>query len=116
MARYQHPDHEGLQLSDHSGLHLVTSPVNHEVPYRPQPPPLARAGPEIHQHHPKVRPGKPPRNTQICGLRKPTFWLALALAVVVIVAAVVGGVRGSIAMNNASQYFALGHDLLGCSH
>lgn len=116
MAYYQHPDHEGLQLFEDNGLHLGTSPVNHGVPYRSQPPPVARAGPENHQHHPNIRPGKRPQDPRICGLRKATFWLALALAVVVVVAAVVGGVGGSIAMNNASQYFALGHDLLGCSH
>lgn len=38
---------------------------------------------------------------RICGVRRPTFWLAVILAIVVIAAAVGGGVGGSIAVSNA---------------
>lgn len=38
---------------------------------------------------------------RICGLRRATFWLVLALILCIIAAAVGGGVGGSIAVKNA---------------
>ena len=39
----------------------------------------------------------------LCGLRIPTFFLALALAILIVLAAVGGGVGGSIAARNAAK-------------
>ena len=109
MAGYQRPDHEGLQISnweglqvsDHGDLHLGTPSANPEFFSQLQPSIAARVEAEHPRHHLKVKPDKSKRNTRIGGLRKPTFWLALALAVVIIVAAVVGGVLGSLAVKRA---------------
>lgn len=38
---------------------------------------------------------------RICGLRRVTFWLSLALVLVIIVAAVGGGVGGTLASNDS---------------
>lgn len=122
MAGYQHPDHEVLQVSnwaglhvsdceglevyDHGGLHLGTPSANPELFSQPEPLIAARVEAEHPQHHPKAKPDKSQRNTRIGGLRKPSFWLAFALGVVIIVAAVVGGVLGGLAKKSPFQYFA----------
>ena len=115
MASYQCLDHGGLEVADLSVLHPAKRPINQEDFSYPQPSISSRVGPEHLQQPPKVSQGKTQRKTTISGLRKPTFWLALALAVVIIVAAVGGGVGGSHAVKNALQYFAPGEDLTGYS-
>lgn len=40
---------------------------------------------------------------KICGLRPVTFWLSLALAVVIVVGALAGGVGGALATRHASS-------------
>lgn len=43
------------------------------------------------------------RNGRICGLVPSTFWVLLALVAAVIIAAVAGGVAGSMAVNSARE-------------
>jgi hypothetical protein len=46
-------------------------------------------------------PTKENREAKICGLRRPTFWLLIVLAIVVIGAVVGGAVGGMLAVQNA---------------
>lgn len=82
--------------------------VYHEpmIPYYP--PPQQQQQQEVWAHKGEYPPsglehdinaGRRPRT--ICGLQKKTFWLLLVLAIVVIGAAVGGGVGGAMAVNNA---------------
>lgn len=103
MAGYRLPDQEGLQLT--------TPATDPEVLQRPQWPVPAQTGPEYHQPPPELTPGKTQQNTRIGGLRRSTFWVALALTVATVVAAVGAAVGGSLAVKSASQYFAPAHDL-----
>ena len=40
----------------------------------------------------------------ICGVRRPTFWLSLALLFAILAAGIGGGVGGSLAVRNAKWY------------
>lgn len=96
MAGYQFPGHDGLQhLTPSAGL---------EVVYQPQPPVSADWQRREIEHQTESTPDRSPQTKRIAGLRKSTFWLVLALAVVTIVAVVGGGVGGSLAVKSASQY------------
>ncbi|SLM35078.1 hypothetical protein LPUS_04116 [Lasallia pustulata] len=103
MESYQCPDHEGLQVADLSVLHPVRRSANQGAFYHPQPSISSRISPEDLQQLPKVSQGKSQRKTTIGGLRQPTFWLALALAMVIIVAVVGGGLGGSLTVKSASH-------------
>lgn len=46
---------------------------------------------------------KPTPKRRICGLRRPTFFLTVALLAVIVIAAVGGGVGGSLAVKNAKR-------------
>ena len=44
------------------------------------------------------------KRTSVCGMRPVTFFLVLALIFTIVVAAVGGGVGGSMAVENAKRY------------
>jgi len=52
---------------------------------------------------PEIAHSKEDKQNKLLGLRKPTFFLSLALVCMVIVAAIAGGVGGSIAVENARK-------------
>lgn len=60
--------------------------------------------------------GVPQDSPLICGVRKSTFWLATILAIVVVAAAVGGGVGGSIAVSNAKYVPNPSTSLLNYQH
>jgi len=59
-----------------------------------------------HQYHPPIPEDSRPKERKIWGLRTTTFWLSLALGIVVTAAIVGGGVGGSIAVSNAKTPIA----------
>ncbi|KAI9722683.1 MAG: hypothetical protein M1812_001614 [Candelaria pacifica] len=99
----------GLQLAASDGLQLGQPQPGLEVGQQPQLSQSYHGHGEfygdrkgyrdeyIHNEEP------PPPSRTICGLRPATFWLALALGAVIIIAAVGGGVGGSLAAKRSSS-------------
>lgn len=79
-----------------------------ELEVTPQPVVLPKS---YHEAAPGYSPGyydapmKPHevKEQRICGLRKTTFFLALALLLVILAAGIGGGVGGTMAVNNAKK-------------
>jgi hypothetical protein len=65
--------------------------------------PLAQQAQAYHYYDPNLTAPEHPMGRTIFGLRRSTFWLCLVLIAVVIIAAVGGGVGGSIAVKNAKS-------------
>jgi hypothetical protein len=81
-ARYPEAHYNGIY---HGGLEVA-----------PNLPPPVKPDANYPQHWPA-------QERTILGLRRPTFFLSLALAFVIIAAAIGGGVGGSMAVENAKK-------------
>ncbi len=107
MQTKEQPGLEVLGPQQHSGLEFVQP--GFEQQHRPGFPDAAAQG--NYPYTGSQLPEKQPRNSRhgngtICGLRKPTFWLALALATVIVLAAGIGGgVGGTQAGKSSSGEF-----------
>ncbi|KAL5878155.1 hypothetical protein ACKVWC_007305 [Pyricularia oryzae] len=112
-SHYNTPDHSGLQVvpQHHDGLQAVNVDgieVDYRTAERPWDHPSDKNGKFLVQDHSEngtSTPAAPPKpQNTICGLRKRTFYIGIGiLGLIVIAAAVGGGVGGSIAARNASQ-------------
>lgn len=113
----QTKDQPGLEVfGPHSGLEPVQPGLEqHHQQYRPFP--------DAQGHYPANSQSteKPPRSSSrqgggtICGLRKPTFWLALALATVIVIAAAVGGGVGATQAGKSSSTGEPVESLVSCT-
>lgn len=95
---------EVFHPAPHSALE-VSAPGQHQVTaadkfYSDRPHTQEAVPPQYYHGSPEEEMKK---ERTICGFAVATFWLSLALVLVVIVAAVGGGVGGSMAVNNAKR-------------
>ena len=82
-------------MTDYSGLEVAPTPAPAAAMYVP----YAKADAANAAYAGHGPPSTP--EPLILGMRKPTFFLSLALAIVVLLAAVIGGVVGSMAVKSA---------------
>ena len=89
---------DGLQASHHPlgapGLEVNRRDDQFPTPYRAQ-------FPDDEKAPSWARPA--PEKTRICGFRRTTFWLSMAVVVILVLAATGAGVAGSLAASRKSD-------------
>ncbi|KAH7354797.1 hypothetical protein BKA65DRAFT_228740 [Rhexocercosporidium sp. MPI-PUGE-AT-0058] len=100
------PPHSGLEVAPDTKSYIYPNP-NSNPPLSPQPqashPSPYTSPPPAPYPYPYPYPPPSPQEKTICGVRRPTFWLALILIFVIIASGIGGGLGGSLAIRDIKR-------------